>query len=188
MATGDNVLLNAQIVDKSENIIQQKNINTTYNQEIIVEFQNVPVSTTNIAVKIQILKDDKTVFEGKSNYFVMNYSDVYVNVLLKSVSETFEISEIPEMVFVKGATINGADIPGIDSTPSVEYKGVFISGRTVTLSDFYMSKYEITQAQYKAVMEGQTVTVSGEEKTLVVIKQSYNTFFQKFFQNSPKYS
>ena len=44
--------------------------------------------------------------------------------------------------------------------------GVFIEGRTVTLSDFYMSKYEVTQDEYSSVMTGQKVTVSGTEYTL----------------------
>ncbi len=53
---------------------------------------------------------------------------------------------VPEFVFVKGGTVTGAAYTN-------NYKGVFIEGRTVTLSDFYMSKYEVTKAQYKAIME-----------------------------------
>lgn len=46
------------------------------------------------------------------------------------------------------------------------YKGVFIDGRTVTLSPFIMSKYEVTQELYAAVMTNQTVTVGDTEYTL----------------------
>ena len=49
-------------------------------------------------------------------------------------------------VKVKGGTVVGKKNTNDDD-------GVFIEGRTVTLSDFYMSKYEVTKAQYKAIME-----------------------------------
>ena len=38
---------------------------------------------------------------------------------------------------------------------------MFIEGRTVTLSDFYMSKYEVTKAQYKAIMEDTSLNTLG---------------------------
>lgn len=53
-----------------------------------------------------------------------------------------------QMVKVKGGTIIGNErykAPLNDS--------VFKNGRTVTLSDFYISKYEVTQKLYKEVME-----------------------------------
>lgn len=45
---------------------------------------------------------------------------------------------VPEMVEVKGGTITGAK-------NSNNYPGVFIKDRTVSLSDFYMGKYQVTQ-------------------------------------------
>ena len=67
---------------------------------------------------------------------------------------------IPEgFVKVKGGTVTG-------KSNTNNYSGVFISGRTVTLSDFYMSQYEVTQDEYSSVMTGQKVTVSGTEYTL----------------------
>ncbi len=75
-------------------------------------------------------------------------------------NETVEIAKIPEgFVFVKGDTVTGAAYTN-------KYKGVFIEGRTVTLSDFYMGKYEVTQEEYASVMEGQKVTVKGVEYEL----------------------
>ena len=65
----------------------------------------------------------------------------------------------PEMVEVKGGTIEGA-------ANTNNYKGVFVEGRTVTLSDFYMGKYEVTQEEYASVMAGQKVTVDGKEYEL----------------------
>jgi len=62
-------------------------------------------------------------------------------------------------VFVKGGTITGAKYTN-------NWTGVFIEGRTVTLSDFYMGKYEVTQDEYASVMEGQKVTVDGTKYAL----------------------
>ena len=81
-------------------------------------------------------------------------------------NETVPPHEVPEMVFVKGATVTGALPAWLDESASDSYKGVFIEGRTVTLSDFYMGKYEVTQEEYASVMEGQKVTVDGVEYTL----------------------
>ena len=69
--------------------------------------------------------------------------------------ETKVIEKLPkDFVFVLGGTIEGAENTN-------NYKGVFIAGRTVTLSDFYMGKYEVTQEEYASVMANQTVTVGG---------------------------
>ena len=82
-------------------------------------------------------------------------------------NETVEIENIPEgFVFVKGDTVTGALQDWLDESADSCYKGVFIEGRTVTLSDFYMGKYEVTQEEYASVMEGQKVTVGGTEYTL----------------------
>ena len=61
-------------------------------------------------------------------------------------------------VYVTGP--NGATITGKTNTNN--YKGVFINGRTVTLSPFIMSKYEVTQELYKAVMTGNSDGVNAE--------------------------
>ena len=58
--------------------------------------------------------------------------------------------------FVK---VKGGTVVGKKNTNN--YPGVFIEGRTVTLSDFYMSKYEVTKAQYKAVMEDTSLNTLG---------------------------
>ena len=66
---------------------------------------------------------------------------------------------VPEMVSVKGDTVTGAAYTN-------NFKGVFIEDRTVTLSDFYMGKYEVTQEEYASVMAGQKVTVNGIDYAL----------------------
>ena len=75
-------------------------------------------------------------------------------------SKTETTETIPEgFVKVAGTTITGAAYQN-------NYTGVFPLGRTVTLSDFYMSKYEITQAEYKAVMQNQTTYTLEAEPSL----------------------
>ena len=71
-----------------------------------------------------------------------------------------------KMVFVKGGTVTGALPTWLDESADDDFKGVFIKRRTVTLSDFYMGKYEVTQEEYASVMEGQKVTVRGVEYAL----------------------
>ena len=61
-------------------------------------------------------------------------------------------------------TVAGSDF--VESSADEWYKGVFINGRNVTLSPFIMGKYEVTQELYKAVMDGQKVTVGRTEYTL----------------------
>ena len=77
-----------------------------------------------------------------------------------SYKEELSIPKIPEgFVYVSDKIIIG-------KSNTNNYSGVFIEGRTVTLSDFYMSEYEVTQDEYSEVMAKQKVTVSGTEYTL----------------------
>lgn len=77
-----------------------------------------------------------------------------------TVTESGTMILVPNMVTITGATIVGAPYIGKD------YTGVFIEGRTVTLSDFYIGKYEVTQEEYASVMKDQKVTVNGIEYLL----------------------
>ena len=84
---------------------------------------------------------------------------------------TKELQPAPEgFRFVQGGTVTGALPAWLDESYNVNdgYKGVFIKGRTVTLSDFYMGKYEVTQEEYASVMTGQKVTVGGGEYALEI--------------------
>ncbi len=99
----------------------------------------------------------RTVTAGTKYTFVMPESDVTV-----SANFTLETSPLPvsvEMVDVitSSTTITGADPSFIDSITNDTYKGVFKTGRNVTLSPFSMGKYEVTQDLYKAVMDGEKV-------------------------------
>ena len=62
---------------------------------------------------------------------------------------------LPEMKLVYGRTIAES-----------EEEGVFIEGRTVTLGNFWMGIYEVTQAEYESVMKNQTVEIAEEEYVL----------------------
>lgn len=62
---------------------------------------------------------------------------------------------LPEMELIYGRTIEES-----------EEDGVFIEGRTVTLGDFWMGIYEVTQAEYESVMKNQTVEIAEEEYVL----------------------
>ncbi|MCQ2591286.1 MAG: InlB B-repeat-containing protein [Treponema sp.] len=53
-----------------------------------------------------------------------------------------------DFVYVEGTSVIGS------SKYNQEYTGAFPSGRTVVLSDFYISPYETTKELYKSVMEG----------------------------------
>ena len=83
--------------------------------------------------------------------------------LFSLISSFFSCSDIPissgpispEMKIVYGRTIAES-----------EEEGVFIEGRTVTLGDFWMGIYEVTQAEYESVMKNQTVEISEEEYVL----------------------
>ncbi|MBP5567597.1 MAG: formylglycine-generating enzyme family protein [Treponema sp.] len=65
-------------------------------------------------------------------------------------------------VYVTGP--DGATIQGKTNTDN--YAGVFVAGRKVKLSPYIMSKYEVTQELYTAVMTDQKVSVNGVEKAL----------------------
>ena len=67
--------------------------------------------------------------------------------------------KVPEMVSVTGGTIEGKLPAWLDGSAKDYDKGVFIEGRKVILSSFYMGKYEVTQEEYASVMADQTVTV-----------------------------
>ena len=77
-------------------------------------------------------------------------------------SEEVELTVNPwsnDLIEVSAGTITGANYTN-------NYTGAFPKGRKVKLSRFYMSKYEITQAEYKEVMQNQTVTVNKKTYTL----------------------
>lgn len=61
--------------------------------------------------------------------------------------------EIPEgFVKIKGTTIVGSDKFFMSERDIWYNKGVFTKGRTVTLSDFYLSDHEVTQKEYVKIM------------------------------------
>ena len=87
---------------------------------------------------------------------------VYLNVWEDGVYRNKKVCNVCKyspFVWVQGDSIVGAKYTD-------NYEGVFIEGRTVTLSDFYMGKYEVTQYEYASVMAGQKITVDGVDYEL----------------------
>ena len=92
------------------------------------------------------------------------------NSAVASVNYSISGVNIPEgFVKVKGGTVVGKENTN-------NYPGVFIEGRTVTLSDFYMSKYEVTKAQYKTIMEDTSLNTLG-----ITADPSYSTLKPKTY-------
>lgn len=101
--------------------------------------------------------EDKS--EVPSNFGAEDIDNIYACwIAEKSIAEGF--------VYVPGYTIVGKKNKN-------NYAGVFIEGRTVTLSNFYMSQYEVTQDEYKTVMEGQKVTIGEAEYILNAAPSCY---------------
>lgn len=76
---------------------------------------------------------------GNTRTFTMPAANVTVTAAFKALPAGF--------VKVEGATIVGGDKFKVGSNT-----GVFVAGRTVALSTFYMCDHEVTQAEYEAVM------------------------------------
>ena len=76
---------------------------------------------------------------GNTRTFTMPAANVTVTAAFKALPAGF--------VKVEGATIVGGDKFKVGLNT-----GVFVAGRTVTLSDFYMCDHEVTQAEYIGVM------------------------------------
>lgn len=68
--------------------------------------------------------------------------------------KTFEKTTEVYVTGSNGITIIGAAPRFKDETLNENEKGVFVEGRTVKISPFIMSKYEVTQELYEAVMTG----------------------------------
>ncbi|MBP5358226.1 MAG: formylglycine-generating enzyme family protein [Treponema sp.] len=89
---------------------------------------------------------------GTTYTFVMPESNVTVSVTFEDVLAMVDVAR-------SQVTITGADPSFVDSEASSPYKGkgVFITGRNVTLSPFKMSKYEVTQGVYAQYMAGESI-------------------------------
>ena len=63
-------------------------------------------------------------------------------------------------------SVMNSDVEIVGAENTNNYPGVFIEGRTVTLSPYIIGKYEVTQELYTAVMTNQKVVVDETEHTL----------------------
>ncbi len=152
------------------------------NFKVIAENEKASLSWTNPAdedfdgVKITVTKagDDK----AEEKTLTKDDTCLDLTELTNGITYTFKIQTVDKSGNVSDG-LSKADVPW-DNTSFVriagstitgkayenKYEGVFIEGRTVILSDFYMGKYEVTQAEYKSVMKGQTVKVGDNTYTL----------------------
>lgn len=73
--------------------------------------------------------------------------------------------ENTEQIYVTSNSGAAIDVGTVENGTD-DYKGVFRSGRKVKLSPFIMSKYEVTQELYTAIMTDQKVTIDDTEYTL----------------------
>ncbi|MCR5316954.1 MAG: formylglycine-generating enzyme family protein [Treponema sp.] len=72
-------------------------------------------------------------------------------------------------VLVQGRTVTGGDKFILAGQTDNYYKGAFIAGRTVTLSSFYISDHEVTQAEYQSVMGTNPSNFSGSNKPVETV-------------------
>ncbi len=132
-----------------------------------VSEKSEPVSTTKSRATISNIDSDKA------------YYRFYISTVDKLGNKSNELSckvgvnsviqcPVPEgFVEIPGGTIVGK------SNAGKNFNGVFVKGRTVTLSDFYMCKWEVTREEYKNVIQGEKVTVDGVEYELCAEPSSY---------------
>jgi len=61
-------------------------------------------------------------------------------------------TSLADFVLVPGGTVTGGSQFTLAGQTDDWYKGVFVAGRTVTLSPFYICDHEVTQAEYEDVI------------------------------------
>ena len=142
-------------------------------------------------IKVIAYKNTTVIGEGEETV-TMNLSDGDVNVIVTITPKVKEAGVNVGIQWGKPENVNNASVSAVsaitingvtfEKTGEVQvmngavtvtgakntnnYEGVFIEGRTVTLSPFIMGKYEVTQELYKTVMTNQKVTIDGVERTL----------------------
>ena len=198
LTDGESYTFTIKTFDKSGNTSQGKTIGDSVkdtvapaevsNFKVIAENQKASLSWTNPAdedfdgVKITITKAGEDSVEEKT--LTKDDTSLDLTGLTNGITYTFKIQAVDKsgnpsdglskadvpwdntsFVRVAGGTIEG-------KTNENNYEGVFIKDRTVTLSDFYIGKYEVTQEEYESVMKDQKVKV-GETEYDLASKPSY---------------
>ena len=70
---------------------------------------------------------------------------------------------MPEnFIKITGATIKGGNQFIYEVSTDTIFKGLFVNGRTVKISDFYMCDHEVTQSEYEAIMGNNPSEFKGE--------------------------
>ncbi len=161
---------NIKTIYSSEN----SNINLSWTNPTVKNFDHISICySANDGAKDSEMSES-VVITGDSYTFDANSTNIYYTFYFKALDvsdnqldETVIKVKIAEndasegFVKILGGTVKGEKL-------SDHFEGVFVEGRTVSLDDFLMSKYEITQAEYESVMENQNVVVfvkSDEEES-----------------------
>ena len=93
---------------------------------------------------------------------------------------------VPEgFVWVNGGTVSGSGHPDIPDSAGSEHKGVFIAGRTVTLSPYMMCDHEVTQGEWEEVMAGNADGVTTDPSSCKAGSTNYAVNFGTEQKNRP---
>ena len=99
---------------------------------------------TSQSLSENLFTKDGSTFQGWATSIDSDpvYNNASINVFEKTDVTLYAKWSTDGFVFVEGATI----------TAKIADSEVFVDGRTVTISDFYICDHEVTQAEYKAVI------------------------------------
>ncbi len=125
----------------------------------VLNGNKVEVNWTSVtdATKYKVIiysKDDEELMSSTVNiatvtFDYIEYNENYKVSIMAYVSNCWSLARKVinnDFIFVEGGVV-----------PTASSSSVFISGRPVTLSDFYISKYEVTKTLYTSIMADNTI-------------------------------
>jgi len=134
-------------LDISENVITELPVEITNLQQLKQlniednKLTTIPESIANMP-ELKNINYENNGFTAEEKLKIdeqLKTTNILAEGVLDNTTTTTEVVNLPEMVLVKGGTFTmGSDDGSVDEKPIHE----------VTLSDFYMSKYEVTNAQF----------------------------------------
>ncbi len=77
----------------------------------------------------------------------------------------------PDFVKVEGSRIVGGIQFAFNNLTTWHFKGAFIEGRTVILSDFFMCNHEVTQKEYQDVIGNNPSFFTGDDESKKVSEE-----------------
>lgn len=111
-----------------------------------ITIENLPLDKI-FYLKAYLYSGQTCIYSSSRSQITLKDSDNIANIkLLENIPANF--------VKVKGGTVTTSGS-----------SGVFKDGRTVTLEDFYISQYEVTQEEYQALMSNQEISIAEDSGT-----------------------